>query len=216
MAKSESAEARDWITGLEPGTWFWSQEVPGRRDIAHPVLSRLSNDEASGVQRIAKGLYWRGWPEGQEGFLMPPNYGVGGLLLAGDGAGFADWTALNRLRWTTQRPCKILISTLGASPKPPHPTVVYRPRRNHRRAELNWTEVTVLEAVSVFWMSEEPWHECLDKIRSGVSMRCLPWCAPIRPDKLRWAAETEDEATVDALHLLQEVSSEIDKMAAVV
>ncbi|MXW42075.1 MAG: hypothetical protein F4138_03305 [Acidimicrobiia bacterium] len=185
--------------------------MPLRRAAISAVVFSLR-----GVQRIAKGLYWRGWPEKHEFAYMSPNYTIAAMLLAGPGAGLADADALHALRWTTQVPCKALISTLGASPKPPHPTVVYRPRRNHRRAELNWTEVTVLEAVSVFWMSEEPWHECLDKIRSGVSTRRMPWCAPIRPDKLRWAAETENEATVDALHLLQEVSSEIDKMSAVV
>jgi len=215
MAKSENAEARDWITGLEPGTWFWSKNVPGSRQIVHPVLSRLHDDKSSGVQRIAKGLYWRGWPEGHECFPLPPNYGIGGLLLAGAGAGFADWTALNKLRWTTQRPCKVLISVLGTPPKSPHPTVVYKSRKNQRRSELNWTEVTILEAVGACWMTEEPWHECLERFRNGISMRRLPWQARIRSEKLRWAAETEDDVSVESLHLVQEVSSAVGEMAAV-
>ena len=212
MAKSESAEARDWITGLEPGTWFWSQDVPGRRDIAHPVLSRLHNDEASGVQRVAKGLYWRGWPEGHGFASMPPDYTIAALLLAGPGAGLADWDALNRLRWSTQVPCKARISTLGTPPKPPCSTVVYSPRKNGRRAALNWTEVTVLEALSRFWYTEEPWHDCLESILSGASMDRLPWQAPIRPDTLRWAAETDDGMTAETLHKADEISSALNEM----
>jgi len=185
MVKSESAEVRNWIVGLEPGTWFWSRNVPGRREIVYPVLSRLHRDEASGVVKVAHDLYWRGWPEGHERFSLRPNYGVGALLLAGAGAGFADWTALNKLRWTTQLPCKVLVSVLGTPPKPPHPTVVYRSNKNQRRADLNWTEVTILEAVSVAWMTEEPWHECMAMFRSGIHMSYLAlrvsgWCGRAR------------------------------------
>lgn len=215
MAKSESAEARDWITGLEPGTWFWSQDVPGRRDIAHPVLSRLSNDEASGVQRIAKGLYWRGWPENHEFAYMSPNYTIAAMLLAGPGAGLADADALHVLRWTTQVPCKALISTLDAPPKPPHSTVVYKPRGNRRRVELNWSEVTILEALGFFWYTEEPWHECLSGVSDGSAMDRLPWRAPIRSDMLRWAAETEDGATVETLHMVNEISAVLKEMEVV-
>ena len=214
MVRSESAEARNWIVGLEPGTWFWSRNVPGRREIVYPVLSRLHRDEASGVVKVAHDLYWRGWDEGDECFSRRPNYGVGAVLLAGAGAGFADWTALNKLRWTTQRPCKVLVSVLGKPPKPPHPTVVYRSNKNQRRSDLNWTEVTILEAVSVGWMTEEPWQECMEMFRRGISMRSLPWHVPVCAEKLRWAAETEAGVTEESLHLVQEISSAVDEMAA--
>ncbi len=211
----ESAEARDWITDLEPGTWFWSKNVPGRREIVHPVLSRLHRNESSGVVRVGHEMYWRGWPEGHELAFMAPDYTIGALLLAGPGAGLADWDALNTLRWSTQVPCKALISTLGTPPKPPHPTVVYIPRKNQRRSDLNWTEVTILEAVSVCWTTEEPWHECLERFRNGISMGRLRWQAPIRADKLEWAAETDDGATVETLHMVQEISSAVAEMADV-
>ncbi len=211
MSKSESAEAKDWIVGLEPGTWFWSQDVPGRRGIAHPVLSRLSNDDASGVQRVAKGLYWRGWPEGHDLASMPPDYTIAALLLAGSGAGLADWDALNRLRWSTQVPCKAMISTLGPPPKPPHPTVIYKQRNNQRRAELNWSEVTVLEALGMLWMTEALWHECLESIHNGRFTTYLRWGLPIRANMLEWAAETEEDMTVESLHQVGEVAAAINK-----
>lgn len=216
MASSQSAAARDWITGLEPGTWFWSRDVPGRRGIVHPVLSRLTNDEASGVQRVAKGLYWRGWPADHDFASMPPDYTVGALLLAGPGAGLADWHALNRLKWSTQVPCKALISTLLPPPKPPHRTVVYRQSTNQRRAELNWAEVTVLEALSTVWMTEAVWHECLESMRDGRFAAYLKWGLPVRADMLEWAAETEDGMTVETLHLVDEVVAAINsaEMAA--
>ena len=207
MSRSATAEAKDWITGLKPNTWFWSKDVPGSSGVVHPVLSHLHNDEASEVQRISRGLYWRGWPAGQEPAFSSPNPIISALLTAGPGAGLARGYALNRLGWTTQVPCKYLISALNEPPEAPHKTVVYRPNKNQRRSELNWEEVTLLEAVNFFWYSEEPWHECLDVLRSGKSMNRLPWSLvqPVRPDRLNWAAEAEDGASVETLRMVEEI-----------
>ena len=30
---TETAAAPEWITGLEPGTWFWRKDIPGRAEI---------------------------------------------------------------------------------------------------------------------------------------------------------------------------------------
>ena len=214
MPKSATADTKEWIADLKPNTWFWSKDVPGDRDIVHPVLSRLHNDESSEVQRISRGLYWRGWPVDQKSAFNSPNHVISALLAAGPGAGLARGHALNRLGWTTQLPCKSLISVLGKPPTPHHPTVKYRPNKNQRRADLSWAEVTLLEAVDFFWYSEEPWHECLDVLRSGKSMNRLPWNVnyPVRPEKLIWAAEAEEGATVETLHMIEELADVIEKL----
>ncbi len=205
MAKSETAAAKEWITGLAPGTWFWSRDIPGHPKIAGPVLSRLHADEASGVWKVARGLYWRGFPEGHDYFRLWPDYEVGALLLAGPGAGLAGWSALHSLMWTLQRPVKGFVSALGRPPVPPDPTIVYKPSRNKRRADLNWTEVTVLEALGLFWVTEEPWHECLEGVRNSLYAERLRWDPTIRPEKLQWAAEAEEGVTVETLHRVGEI-----------
>jgi hypothetical protein len=142
---------------------------------------------------------------------MPPDYTVAALLLAGPGAGLADWDALHRLRWSTQVPCKAMVSTLGPPPKPPHPTVVYKQRKNQRRAELNWSEVTVLEALGSLWMTEASWHECLESIQDGRFAAHLKWGLPVRADLLEWAAETEEGMNIETLHKVDEAAAAINR-----
>lgn len=197
--------AREWVIGLEPGTWFWSREVPGRPEITGPVLSRLRADETSGIWKLPRGLNWRGYPQGHEYFRMWPDYEVGALLLAGPGAGLGGWSALNSLMWTLQCPAKSFVSVLGRPPASPDPSIAYVSKRNDRRAGLNWTEVTVLEALELFWMSGEPWHECLEGIRSGRYAERLRWTSVIRPQRLQWAAETEEGVSVETLHRVEEI-----------
>ncbi len=216
MAKSETAAARDWIVGLEPGTWFWSKEIPGRSEITGPVLSRLYANKANGIWKLGRGLYWRGCPEGHEYFGMWPDFEVGAMMLAGPGAGLAGWSALHTLGWTLQRPAKSFICVLGRAPSPPDVSVVYAPSKNACRAELNWTEVTVLEAVALHWMSEEPWHECLDSIRDRSYANRLRWDSTIRPEKLQWAAEAEQDATVETLYMVDDLSLAMATLAEAV
>ncbi len=210
MARSETAVARDWILGLEPGTWFWNTDVPASTNVARTVLHRLKNDPNHGIEKVAHGLYWRGWPEGDTYHCLPPSKRIGALIYAGPGAGLYGWSALNNLEWTLQCPAKIfVVSTRKQPPRPICSTVVYSTNSNWRRTELTWAEVTVLEAIHMFEYTEEPWHECLDHLVIGISAKKLGWGGPnilIRPQMLIWAAETERRMTVESLHRLNDIA----------
>ena len=206
-AKSETAIAREWIIGLKPATWFWSRDIPVRPEIARPVLSRLCDDRSVNIQRHARGLYWRGYPEGHQFHTFGPRHDFGALMLGGPGAGLWGWSALNRLGWTLQVPVKWNISVLGRPPKPIDSSIVYHSSSNDRRASLNWTEATVLEALTWFRYTEEPWHECLERLSSGYSAIKLGWELPVRPLMLRWAAETEPDMTVEIEYKIDEIAA---------
>ena len=209
MAQSETAAAKEWIIGLKPGTWFWSRDIPVRPEIARPVLSRLCADKSNGIQKFSRGLYWRGYPEGHKRHRnIPPSY-ISGLLLGGPGAGFWGWSALNMLEWTLQMPVKHNICVVGRPPKPIAIELQYHTNGNDRRKSLNWTEVTVLEALSWFRYTEEPWHECLEHLCNGQSAIKLGWDLPVRSSMLRWAAETEKDLTVESLHKIDEIATAI-------
>ena len=207
MAQSETAAAREWITGLKPGTWFWSRDIPVRPEIARPVLSRLCADESVGIQKFSRGLYWRGYPEGHEKHWDSPRSYIGGLMLGGPGAGFWGWSALNMLGWTLQCPVKHNICVVGRPPKPIAIELQYHTNSNDRRKSLNWTEVTVLEALSWFKYTEEPWHECLERLTSGYSAIKLGWKSPVRASLLQWVAEAENDVTVETLHKIDEIAA---------
>ncbi|WP_419927271.1 hypothetical protein [Candidatus Poriferisocius sp.] len=205
MATSETATAKEWVAGLVPGTWFWGRDVPGRADVVHPVLSRLCRDRANGVWRVARGLYWRGYPQGHSRFGVRPSYRVGALLHAGPGAGLFGWSALNALSWTLQSPAKCHVSVVGKAPQPPHPTVVYHSNSNRRRESLSWAEVTILEAARWFQYGGEPWSECLEALRENASAAGAGVSA-LRPSMLLWASETEMGASVEARHRIEVIA----------
>ena len=207
MTQSESAIAREWIIDLRPNTWFWGKDVPVRPEIARPVLSRLCAAPDVNVRRFARGLYWRGYPEGHQYHTFGPRHAIGALMLGGPGAGLWGWSALNRLGWTLQCPVKDNITVLGKPPEPLCTSIVYHKSSNRRRASLNWTEVTILEALSWFRYTEEPWHECLEHLTSGYSAVKLGWSLPVRASMLRWAAETEPEMTVEIEYKIDEIAA---------
>ena len=206
MHKSETAAAKKWITGLEPNTWFKSRDVPVRSEIVGPVLSRLHTDRSSGVWKIARGLYWRGFPEGHSRFGVPPSYRFSALIHAGPGAGFYGWSALNNLNWTLQSPPKCHVSVVGRPPRPIHPTIVYHSNSNKRRESLGWTEATVLEAVGWFQFGGEPWSECLETLLERASAAESAGTSILRPSMLLWASETEKGASVEARHRIEVIA----------
>lgn len=214
MAGSATAVAGAWVESLSPDTWFLVGAVPGKATTVQPVLSRLCGERRFGLVRMARGLYWRGYPEDHELHLCGPfNLDRGALLYAGAGAGLAKWNALNRLGWTLQRDPKASVSVCGRRLAPFDKAVRYFTHKNIRRRQLNWAEVTVLEALALIDYTEEPWTDCLEAVRSGESERRLKWDAPIRPGALLWAGETENGNTADLHYLLADVAAALPDAA---
>ncbi|WP_419847682.1 hypothetical protein [Candidatus Poriferisocius sp.] len=137
----------------------------------------------------------------------------GALLYAGAGAGLGAWSALNRLGWTDQCDAKITVSVLRKRLTPWHPSIRFYVNRNSRRERLNWAEVTVLEALTRIDFTEEPWLDCMEKLRSGVSASRLGWGLPIRPEALRWAGETETGCPDDLRYLLDDIARSLPETA---
>ena len=214
MAQSETSIAREWIIGLKPATWFWSRDIPVRPEIARPVLSRLCDDRSVNIQRHGRGLYWRGYPKGQQFHTFRPCYRIGALMLGGPGAGMWGWSALNLLGWTLQVPVRDNITVLGRPPEPIAASIEYYSCSNDRRSRLNWTEVTVLEALTWFKYTEEPWDECLERLSSGYSAIKLGWELPVRGSLLRWTVETERDRTVEVEYLIDQIAAAIPEESA--
>lgn len=208
MAVSGTAAATAWVESLPVGTWFLAGAVPGKATTVQPVLSKLCGERRFGLVRMARGLYWRGCPEGHELHTYGPfRLDAGAFLHAGAGAGLAKWSALNRLGWTLQCDAKTSVAVCGRRLTPFARTLRYHTSHNRRRQRLNWAEVTVLEALSLIDYTEEPWMDCLEAVRSGLSARRLKWDMPMRPEALLWAGETEDGNTADLRHLLNDIAA---------
>lgn len=207
---SQTAAAVAWIQTLPFGSWFWVRDVPAEPHIARPVLSRLCRNAAFGLRRAGGGLYWRGYPEGHEHGWVGPNHEIAALHLAGPGAGLARWNALNRLGWTAQVDPQYSISVLGRRPKPDGARAVrHYPSDNQRRQELNWSEVTLLEALGLLAFVDGPWADCVDFLASGGSATRFDWHFETRPERLLWAAETETGNTVDLVYRLEQIAEAV-------
>lgn len=206
MAESGTAAVAAWVEALPHDTWFLGRAVPGKKGIVQPALSRMCRERRFDLVRATRGLYWRGYPEdhvlhGSGPFLFE----IGALLYGGSGAGLGAWSALNRLGWTDQCDPKTTVSVVDGRLTPFQPTIRFYTSKNRRRERLNWTEVTVLEALTLIAYTEEPWLDCLEKLRSGRSASRLQWGLPIRPEALLWAGETEEGGTADLRYLLNDV-----------
>ena len=113
------------------------------------------------------------------------------LTYAGPGCGLADCHALNTAGWSTQVPARIRVCVVGKVPEPVDVCVEYFSRSNRRRLELTWAEVSMIEAVSDFLMSEVSWSEALRKVDRDVHISRLGHDAVIRSEVLRWGAAGE-------------------------
>ncbi len=190
QASTETARARAWVMNLPEGSFFWSRDVPGRREVVSTMLSKLARGDDPPVERIGKGCYWRGahWESG-EPMRLPLD--EAGIFYAGPGSGYADVSAVHALNWTTQVPPSRIATMRRLKPGQRALRYVRRPA-NERRRELTFAEVTVIEAVRHFSYSEIGWDRAVDRLGSGRSGISSLWPNPvIRAEALRWAAATE-------------------------
>lgn len=201
---------REWIDSLPFETYFWSRDVPGNPSSVSATLSRLAADPgSSSVQRVAHGLYWRCYPEGHPFHGRRPLTSDVSLIYAGPGAGYAGWHAVFGLGWAHQALRYPHFAVLDKRLRPPRPRTRYVRRRNPRRAELSWLEVSVLEALSMLDFVEYPWERCMKRLADGTSSAVIRGWDGLCSERLVWAAETDDLVTSDLLCNAKQIQQEI-------
>ena len=185
-----TAEARAWVMALPEGSFFWQYEVPAPSRIASVMLCRLAQGDDPPIRRLGKGFYWRvsRWSSGNP---RPHDPNLAALIYAGPGSGYADCSATNWMDWSTQCPARERIATMRqTAPLDRFTAYVHRPA-NQRRERLSWAEVSLIEAVQHFGLSEEEWDDAVELVADGTSIAKLYYPSTIRADAVCWAAETE-------------------------
>ena len=194
-SRNASAEAKAWIVALPSFTLFRSDAVPGPRNAVASLLSRLLARPHPIVGRIAKGLYWRQPPPVHPLYGQPPTSAARiGQAYLPSGSGLSGYSALEATCLSTQVPVRTAFAVLSLDltlPQLPGRGATLVLRRNTRRAELTWHEVTLLEACLAFSLSDcRSWDHAISNIARYLPRR--GGSTPIiRRDALRWAAQTE-------------------------
>ena len=208
---SLSGAVRRWVLDLAQGTLFGLGDLPAPPRAAARIMHDVVNEYYE-IERIFKGVYWRGSPIGNPCQVDVP-YGRIAMVYAGPGSGYAASTAVNRLGWTTQRTAKVHICAAGRAPNPAHPFIRFEARSNPRRSDLTWAEITLLEGVLHSHRAEprhdawdvdangetDPaadirataWADAVGSLIDGTTIRRLGPGASIRPAAVAEAAETE-------------------------
>ena len=174
--------------------WFKPSSVPGPRNAVYVMLHRMLKEELPIIGRAGRGIYWRQHPPDHMLYGYPPTQSVA-FVVAPQGSGWADFSALSTLGWTTQVPSRLAVAVTVRGLKPPamHDkgrTPIYKYRPNGRRLELNWGEATLLDAARSFAASDCPtWDYAMERLVSVHPSSVDD--STIEKDKVLWAATTE-------------------------
>lgn len=206
----------EWIESVPPEAFFWGRDVGGNPSSARAALTRLAADPHSAIRRVGCGLYRRSYPEGhalRNRYYRPYFWSSDAqLLYAGPGAGRAWADALHEIHWVHQASVPGMIATVRRRLRSPVRWLRYVPRRNLRRLELTWLEVSVLESLAQTVYVEDPWEVCLDTLTRGVSARRVGGCGVLRPELIAWAAETDDLSSPTMLAKAADLQRELPAM----
>ena len=193
METSTAARVRKLV--LESSDRFWRvEDFPGD---AHAVAAQLSRlERAEKLQRVRRGVYWRG-RDTPFGVVGPPAVqAVREVLLDDEAIGAAGWYATNLLGLSTQvSPVPVVAVTRRSPTGIRGVRVVDRSNRWRRRAaELNETEVTFLEAL-------EAWDRHVELSPSDALARfvALVQDESVRSSHLADAAPTESSRVRERL-----------------
>lgn len=221
-APSLATQVRDWVNALPEGTPFRTRDVPVRQEAANVTLSRLAAEPAvSGVQRFLRGAFLKGRrvrdiqndsdaePASVWSFGPNNDYMLLAWYLAGEprGLGYSRLHALHQVGWTDQVPINTDLVVVGKPPQSPRPGFVnIFSRWNERRRDLSPAEVTVIEAARFSWFLNDedllPYlrrstRDTPDRPVGGLATSLFVQDYVLRPDKLRWAVETENCKNAD-------------------
>ena len=192
---SLSGIAREWIENLPSGTWFRSAAVPGQRQIARNIISRLLSADMPIIGRATRGIYWRQPPPADPCYgSMPLVLNAAKSVLAPPGSCEAGFGALSRIGWSTQVPYRTTIAVPYRNLTPPvlpvGPPLSFVERSNIRRRSLNWNEANLLEAArSARRADYHNWDHAMWLLTEANGW--MKPFEPIRKDLLLWVSETE-------------------------
>lgn len=206
MASSVASRVRERVRRSKDR--FWS--VEDFEDAPHAVATELSRlAKAEELRRVRRGVYWRGRPNrfGMAG--APPVAAVRELVSDSESVGAAGWYAANLLGLSTQ---VSPVPVVALSRRPPsgleNVKVIDRSNRwGRREAQLNETEVTLLEALEGWDRYVELDHNAAltafvellgsDEVRASRLVKAAPTESPRVRERLRAvlaAAGLHDEA----------------------
>lgn len=190
---AESAALREWIDSLAGQSFFFTDEIPGWDASLRSTLARIAADPEHPLERVSRGFYckrWhQDWPQDYQIDFVDPH--LGSIHFAGQGAGPANWQALNLVGWTAQHPWRNDFCSLARPPRSPWGHTRFVQRSNGRRSELTWAEVTLLEALRNFDQSDIGWDHAAAMIASGDYLGRLRYDAEVESERLSWAAAGE-------------------------
>lgn len=154
---------RERVDEAPVGAWFRPSELGG--NAAEQALSRLARDPESALVRAAKGLYYKAAaPDPFFGKHKPAPVEIAKQVADGRGVGPAGAFAAAYLGLTTQVAPRPSLTVVGTPPTGVD-GVDWRVRRNPARAQLNFTEVAVVEVLTLFpYGTEVEWGELVDRV----------------------------------------------------
>ncbi|KRD43022.1 hypothetical protein ASE38_01680 [Cellulomonas sp. Root930] len=198
-----SSKIEDRILGSSGRLWT-PADLSGAPSTKSHLLSCLT---ARGeLQRIRKGLYWRGRMTPLGMAPPPPELITRALLPKVKGIGPAGLSAANRLRLSTQVPRRAHIAVPHRAPTSTQAVrYLSRAARHERgRQALSETEVALLEVL-------EAWNDVIEvsEAQAWALLGQLVRSSSVRPDRLAAAAKTEPAAVRSRLaRLLRETDQQ--------
>jgi hypothetical protein len=164
---------RERIDKAPEGTWFRPSELGGGNSVEQ-LLSRLARDPDGPLVRAAKGLYFKcGQPDEFFGKRAPSPVETAVQVARGQGVGPAGPAAAAFLGLTTQVAPKPALTVVGTPPAGVD-GVRWEVRKNPLRAQLNYSEVAVVEMLSLFPSGvEADWDEVVSRIDALRAKRTI-------------------------------------------
>ena len=201
------AAALEWIEKVQQFAFFRAADVPCPLAEAEAILVELLNEDIPSVGKTpVDGLWYREPPLVHHLFQKPEwNARYMAQALMPPGSGLAGMSALWSAGWTQQFPIRHRFTTIADGYElpeiPPYGIAGLKVNSNPRRADLSWHEVSLLEAVL-----EYPLSDCHNKKQAKRNLlsffaRRAGRDALIRRDLLLWASETEDTSCQDSWDL---------------
>lgn len=186
-------ELRAWIDLLPGQSFFFTDEIPEWESSLRFTLGRIAADAEHPVMRVSHGFYCKRWhqdwpAEHQIDYVSTRR---AALHFAGAGAGAANLNALNLVGWTAQHPALKDICCSCRPPPSPWGHTRFVQRLNERRNDLTWAEITLLEALRLFELSDLDWGDAVGVISSGDYLGRLRGGAEVDSERVLWASEGE-------------------------